>query len=77
LAGAALDNTVGIESLITASAAAALCGVKVQAVTNWVARGHLKPSGLDDRNRKLYKVIDVAKAERLTRDHPAARNRWD
>ncbi len=77
MAGAVLDHTTGIEDLITAAEAAALCGVKVQAVTNWVARGHLKAAGLDDRNRKLYKVIDVAKAERATRDHPASRNRWD
>ncbi|WP_405137555.1 hypothetical protein [Nocardia sp. NBC_01388] len=76
MAGAALDNTAGIEDLITAAQAASLCGVTIAAITNWVARGHLKESGLDERNRKLYKVIDVAKAERATRDHPAARNRW-
>lgn len=77
MAGAALDTTQGIEDLITATQAAALCGVTTQAVNNWVARGTLVLAGLDDRNRKLYKVIDVARAERATRDHPAARNRWE
>lgn len=77
MTGAALQNTQGIDDLITATDAAALCGVSTQAISNWVRRGHLKESGLDERNRKVYRVIDVAKAERATRDHPASRNRWD
>lgn len=77
MAGAALDHTAGIEDLITATDAARLCGVTTQAINNWVARGHLTPAGIDDRNRRVYKVIDVALAERKTRNHPAARNRWD
>jgi len=76
MTGAALQNTQGIDDLITATDAAALCGVSTQAISNWVRRGHLSESGLDERNRKLYRVIDVAKAERATRDHPASRNRW-
>ncbi|WP_043737718.1 hypothetical protein [Nocardia asiatica] len=75
MAGSAIDSPEGINSLVTATAAAALCGVTTQAINNWVARGHLAPSGMDERKRKLYKVIDVAKAERATRDHPAARGR--
>lgn len=76
MAGTALETTEGIDDLITAADAARLCGVTTQAITNWVRRGHLKEAGLDERNRKVYKVIDVALAERATRDHPAARNRW-
>lgn len=75
MAGKALDSAQGIDDLITATQAAALCGVTTQCVNNWVARGHLNASGLDERGRKLYRVIDVAKAERATRDHPAARIR--
>lgn len=77
MAGTALESTTGIEDTITATEAAALCGVTTQAINNWVARGHLKQAGLDERNRKVYRVIDVAKAERATRGHPAARNRWE
>lgn len=77
MAGAVLDSTEGIDDLITAAEAARLCGVTTQAISNWVRRGHLKQAGLDERKHKLYKVIDVAKAERATRDHPAARNRWE
>lgn len=75
MAGSVLDSTEGIDDLITATQAAALCGITTQAVTNWVARGHLSVSGVDERGRKLYRVIDVAKAERATRDHPAASGR--
>jgi len=77
MAGTALNATQGIEDLITASDAASLCGVTTQAISNWVRRGHLKEAGLDERNRRLFRVLDVALAERKTRDHPAARNRWD
>ncbi|MFE3051588.1 hypothetical protein [Nocardia sp. NPDC059239] len=75
MAGSVLEHTAGIEDLITATDAAHLCGVTTAAIVNWVKRGHLDVAGLDERGRKLYRVIDVAKAERATRDHPAARNR--
>ncbi|MBF6133495.1 hypothetical protein IU501_10840 [Nocardia otitidiscaviarum] len=75
MAGTALDNTTGIHDLIPATDAARLCGVTTAAITNWVSRGHLCPVGLDERGRKLYRVLDVALAERATRDHPAARSR--
>jgi len=69
-----------LESLVSTSEAANLAGVKVSAITNWRERGylvdtvdgpkrvHLAPAGLDVRNRPLYRWIDVAKAERATRD---------
>jgi hypothetical protein len=75
MAGKALNGVDGIESLITATQAAELCGVTTQCISNWVARGILTQAGLDERGRKVYKLIDVAKAERATRDHPAARSR--
>lgn len=58
----------GIDSLITASEAATLCGVSTDTIYVWVHRGTLSPAGLDERGRKLYRLLDVAKAERATRD---------
>ena len=63
----------GIESLITANEAATLCGVSAAAVRKWVQRETLSPSGLDRRGRQLFRLIDVAKAERATRER-ARRN---
>lgn len=57
----------GIDSLITTTEAATLCGVSTATVRKWVQRNQLAPSGLDDKGRKLFRLIDVAKAERATR----------
>lgn len=69
-----------LESLISTTDAAYLAGVSVAAISNWRERGylaridgqptrvHLAPAGYDGRNRPLYRWIDVAKAERATRD---------
>ncbi|WP_329597775.1 MerR family transcriptional regulator [Streptomyces pseudovenezuelae] len=37
------------------------------AICNWVTRGHLKVSGLDERERPLYALPDIAAAEKATR----------
>ncbi|AVI03707.1 hypothetical protein SEA_CONFIDENCE_77 [Gordonia phage Confidence] len=57
----------GIDSLITTTEAATLCGVSTATVRKWVQRNKLEPSGLDDNGRNLFRLIDVAKAERATR----------
>jgi hypothetical protein len=66
-----------IDSLISTTEAANLAGVSVAAISNWRERGyltvtgervHLTPACHDGRNRPLYKWIDVAKAERATRE---------
>ncbi|MDX3170090.1 MerR family transcriptional regulator [Streptomyces scabiei] len=49
----------------TVSAGAA--AVTRSAVSNWVARGHLKPAGLDEYNRPLFALPDIARAELATR----------
>lgn len=58
----------GIDSQITANEAATLCGVSTETVRTWAHRGLLTATGMDNRGRKLYRLLDVAKAERATRD---------
>lgn len=53
-------------ALIPATLAAEYANVTVGAVCNWVRRGHLPVADRDSRGRPLYRVIDVAKAERAT-----------
>lgn len=63
-----------INSLVSTATAAQMAGVKAATIRKWVERGHLKPATDEDGvpvlrgGRPLYKWIDVAKAERLTRD---------
>ena len=57
-----------LDSLITTSEAAALAGVAVNTITTWRTRGLLTPAGQDDRGKPLYRFLDVARAERATRD---------
>jgi hypothetical protein len=71
-----------IDSLISTTEAANLAGVTVAAISNWRERGylttagervHLVPAGFvpaahGKRERPLYRWIDVAKAERATRE---------
>lgn len=56
------------DSLISTTDAANLAGVSVAAISNWRDRGHLPVACLDPRGRPLYRWLDVAKAERATRD---------
>lgn len=67
LAGAAILIPDNIDDLITTNDAATLCGVTVEAIRKWASRGQLAAAGIDERGRKLYRLIDVAKAERATR----------
>ena len=55
------------ETWLTVKEAALFVGVDVQTVYSWVRRGHLKVTGLDDRGRKLFRHLDVARAELTTR----------
>ncbi|MFI1002004.1 MerR family transcriptional regulator [Streptomyces galbus] len=41
--------------------------VSLSAICQWVRRGHLAPAGLDDRDRPLYALADLARAEQATR----------
>lgn len=53
-----------LDDLITTTEAANEIGCTPQAISNWADRGYLKPSGLDEQYRPLYKRIDVLRAER-------------
>lgn len=41
--------------------------VSRSAICNWVTRGHLAPAGLDEHDRPLYDLADIARAEQATR----------
>lgn len=49
--------------MLSADAAA----VSRQAICNWRTRGYLPVAGLDERGRPLYAHVDLARAERATR----------
>lgn len=57
------------ESRITTADASHLAGVSVATIRKWVQRGHLNVDRRDHLGRPLFRWLDVAKAERLTRDH--------
>ncbi|MEU6181178.1 helix-turn-helix domain-containing protein [Streptomyces coeruleorubidus] len=55
--------------LLTATEAAEMCGVKPVTIRQWVFKGLLTAVDLGeyDRGRKLYRLQDVARAEKATR----------
>lgn len=57
----------GLNSLVNTTEAAAIAGVSVAAISKWKDRGLIEPAGLDTRGKPLYRLIDIAKAERKTR----------
>lgn len=56
-----------LDNLVSTTEAANACGVAVNTVSMWRTRGYLEPTGLDERGRPLYKLIDVLRAARDTR----------
>lgn len=56
-----------LNSLITTAKAANLAGVSAATIRSWAKRGHLVAAEHVE-GRPLYRWIDVAKAERRTRD---------
>lgn len=74
----------GIDSLITAAEAADLCDVSVVTIRGWANRGYLTRAGeraklpvagVNAAGHKVYRLIDVAKAEQATRER-ARRDRY-
>lgn len=56
-----------MQHLLTTAQAAKLCRVPAATVRSWAHRGLLRPAGLTERNRPLYRQQDVADAEAATR----------
>ena len=56
-----------LDNLVSTREAAEACGIDSSTVRKWVQRGHLAPSGLDNNNRPLYRLIDVLRCARDTR----------
>lgn len=65
----------GVDSLITTAEAARLCRVSEATIRKWVQRQKLHPSGMDDKGRKVFRVLDVAKVEHSTRSTVRGRSR--
>lgn len=63
------------ESLVTTTEAANLAGVSAATIRSWAHRRILEPAGREANGRPLYRWIDVARAERKTRDTVNARAR--
>lgn len=57
----------GLNTLVNSTEAASIAGVTVTTIRSWKHRGLIEPSGLDEKGRPLYRLADIAKAERSTR----------
>ena len=55
--------------------AANMCGVALSTVHGWINRGFLCPADVDSSGHRLYRMIDVLRAERDTRRRAVGRNR--
>ncbi len=65
------------EDRVTYPEAAIIAGVRETAVQQWKSRRDLKPVGIGDDGRLLFKPIDVLRAEAKTRTAVAGRRRND
>jgi hypothetical protein len=57
-----------LQAEITATQAASYCGVAVCTITKWAREGRINPVGVSPQGRKLYKLLEVAKAEHATKE---------
>ena len=64
-----------LDELVTTTEAANRIGVGKSAVCMWASRGYLAASGLDERSRPLYKMIDVLRCARDTRRRAIGKDR--
>lgn len=60
--------TEQVNALVTATDAACLAGVASATIRTWVDRGILPVAEKDERGRNMFRLIDVVRAERSTRD---------
>lgn len=61
-------SPIDLSKLLTVETAAEHCGVQPVTIRQWVSRGHLAPVTRGNRGRLLFSIIDVAKAEKATRE---------
>lgn len=59
----AAEHATRARRLLSAGAAE----IKPDTIYQWVRRGHLEAAGMDDDGRRLFRLGDVATAERTTR----------
>ncbi|MBF6187631.1 hypothetical protein IU414_06495 [Nocardia farcinica] len=71
---AAVLVTDGLDSKLTAVEASAIFSVTAATIRKWASLGKLAAVGMDARNRKLYRLADIAACEKATR-HAAGRGR--
>jgi DNA-binding transcriptional MerR regulator len=64
----------GLDSLVSTAQAAFLAGVTDATIRKWRERAKLTPAGIDDQGHPLYRLIDIARVERATREK--ARRTW-
>jgi len=57
------------DGLLTTPQAAKLVGVSPSTYRSWRQRGHVKPDGLDERGRPLYRKQTARAAERTVREN--------
>ncbi|QLQ10947.1 MAG: MerR family transcriptional regulator [Nocardioidaceae bacterium] len=64
-----------LDDLVSTTDAASRIGVDAATVRSWANRGYLNKSGLDERNRPLYRLIDVLRVAHDTRQRALGRSR--
>ncbi|MEV6555888.1 hypothetical protein AB0M22_09240 [Nocardia sp. NPDC051756] len=69
----AVLTTDGVDSKLTAVEAAAIFQVTAATIRKWASLKRIHAVGIDGRNRKLYRLGDVAQCEKETR-HAAGRS---
>lgn len=63
----AVLTTDGIESKLTAVEASAIFQVTAATIRKWASLKKIYAVGMDERNRKLYRLGDIALCEKETR----------
>lgn len=64
-----------LERLVSAREAATDVGVSVKTIHHWAAKGYLKPFDIDSSGHKLYRLIDVLRTSRDTRQRAVGARR--
>jgi hypothetical protein len=64
-----------LDDLVSTTDAAIHVGVDASTIRQWASRGYLAKAGLDERNRPMYRLIDVLRAARDTRQRAIGKRR--